>query len=443
MSYFTWTGNPWVDAGVSTMLSWRKKNTPEELTKHDAEKMAEELLDLYLTEAWKKSLFSIFPNNPVTNPSVKNKRTKLRMLFDELIGGFESLGETGNCIACGRRDCRIQRNRRDIPLTGYSGSHYFSFKTDGVDYCSVCSFAVQCAPLVLYRCGNLALVHSNSLKVLHYWAKKCTENVRRQILMKKYTGCFNEEFKNPLNALFHITQDLILQYDERWTDENATIRIYYFTNYNQGADLVLYDLPTPVFRFLAYVRRHERFSDWLRIVRKGYRYRIEAREEAEYKNYPNEVYQRLLSHESIVRYFLDHENKQALGDWNLLSLYLKEVRKMDPKRVDTIRRVADDIAELVKTSANPKKRLSQLEMADNYGWFRNVLFRFMKEHLAAGNQEPLFTLEEYIDQLFPDGALGWKETQDLILFRLYEKLHSWFLAKGIVAELKEEEEAET
>lgn len=459
MSYFTWTGNPWVDAGVSAMLAWTRKKSPEDLTPKDAEKIANELASIYLTEDWQSDLYSVFPNHPTTQsfgiktknlPDAQKRRNmrklrqkqaeELERLFTGLTQRIEPMLEAGNCIACGRRDVKEQRFRMHIPLTGYQGSHFFSFNANGADYCFACTYATQCVPLVLYRCGNLALVHSNSPKVLQYWAKRCVEHVRRQILKKQYTGCFNEDFKNPMNALFHITQDLILQYDERWSEENASIRIYHFTNYNQGAQLALYDLPTPVFRFLAAVRRHPQFQAWLGVVRKGYKYNIENKEEAEYRNYPNDVYQRLLNDESIVRYFLDYPNKLAVGDWSLLSLYLKEVRNMDQKRVDTIRRIADDIAELIKVSANPKKRLSQLEMADNYGWFRNTLLRFMKEHIAAGKSQPLFTFEEYVDQLFPDGALGWKETQDLILFRVYERLHSWFIQQGVVTEIEEEEE---
>jgi CRISPR-associated protein Cst1 len=81
-----------------------------------------------------------------------------------------------------------------------------------------------------------------------------------------------------------------------------------------------------------------------------------------------------------------------------------------------------------------------LEKAENYNWFRNVLLRFVKDQIAQRKDEPLFTFEEYVDQLFPDGALGWKETQDLILFRIYEKLHSWLIQQGVAEELKEEEQ---
>ncbi|MER3523978.1 MAG: hypothetical protein C4326_07895 [Ignavibacteria bacterium] len=45
-------------------------------------------------------------------------------------------------MACGRRSSLRQRNRRDVPLTGYEGSHFFPYKTPGADYCEVCAFAV-------------------------------------------------------------------------------------------------------------------------------------------------------------------------------------------------------------------------------------------------------------------------------------------------------------
>jgi len=441
MSYFTWTGNPWVDAGTSALMQLSKKNVPEEINLKNVQQSRDMLLTLFLSDGWKKNLFSIFPNGAVTNPAVKNKKSHLTDDLDDLLSHFQSLGTSGDCIACGRRTTRNGKNRTHIPLTGYAGSHFFSFTANGADYCDCCTFAIQCIPLVLYRCGNLALIHSNSERVLAYWARRCLKDVRMQLAKKKFTGCFNEDYKNPMNALFHITQDLILSYDERWASENAAIRIYHFTNYNQGADLDIYDLPTHVFRFLSSVRKHDSFHDWMKVVQKGYRYNIKNKAEEEYRNYPNEVYHRLLNGGSILRYFVDYSRKLALGNWDLLSLYLKEVLSMDQVRIDTIRRVADEVTEVITTLANGKKRLNALERADNYGWFRNVLLRLTKDRIAAGKEQPLFSYDEYVERFFPDGALGWKETQDLILFRVYEKLHKWLMKEGLVVEEEEGLEA--
>jgi len=442
MSYFTWTGNPWVDAGVSSIIGWNNKKNPEDITVQNCKNISDSIVKLYTTKSWSKNLYSVFPNNPITNPSEKNKKQSYKKLLETLIEGFHKLGNEGDCVACGRRNAFHQKNRMHIPLSGRTGSHYFSYTAQGVDYCDVCTFAVQCLPLVLYKCGNLALIHSNSEKVLRYWSKQATKNVSRQISSRNYTGCFDDGYKNAMNALFHITQDLILQYDEKWAAENATIRIYHFSNYLQGPDLSVYDLPATVFRFLAYIKRHPRYSDWIKVVRRGYYYNINNKDPEEYKNYPNIVYQRLINEESIIKYFTDGRKKEAFGNWNLLSHYLKEVLQMDKSRIDTIRKFADEIVDVIKESPNGAKRLSGLERADNYTWYRNVLRKIIKDRIALGKDQPLFTFEEYVEQLFPDGALGWKETQDLILFRIYEKLHNWLLKQGIVKEETEEEESE-
>ena len=97
---------------------------------------------------------------------------------------------------------------------------------------------------------------------------------------------------------------------------------------------------------------------------------------------------------------------------------------MPDERMATIKRVADDIGDMIVSTDN-KKRLGQIEMASSYASFRNVLRLISKERLKAENPIPLFTFDEYVDQLFPQGALQWRETQDLILFRLYEKLHGY------------------
>jgi CRISPR-associated protein Cst1 len=440
---YTWTGNPFVDAGISAIQELNEKLRLEDITIDDLKMVAKQVVSLYTTDNWKKNLFSVFPNNPVTNPSIKDKKKRLESYLNELIDGVKPLNEIGGCIACGRRSSYRAMTKADIPLTG-SGNlrNYFSFAAEGADYCQACAFAVQCSPLVYYACGKLALIHSNSHKVMRYWAKRCIAAVQRQIASSSYSGCFNEGFTNPMNALFHITQDLILSYEERWVEENATIRIYHFTNYNQGPELDMYDLPSPIFRFLAYVRQHPRYGDWLTVVQRGYLGKLEGKTEDEYKNYRNGVYQRLLSNQSILSYFVDISSKTAVGDWSLLAVYLKEVLQMNDARIAAIKRLGDEIANIIQASPNGRRRLGQLEMAKTYASFRMALLRLMRERIALKDETPLFTFDDYVENLFPDGALGWKETQDLLLFRLYEVLHPWLIAEGIVIEeIEEIEEA--
>jgi CRISPR-associated protein Cst1 len=70
-----------------------------------------------------------------------------------------------------------------------------------------------------------------------------------------------------------------------------------------------------------------------------------------------------------------------------------------------------------------------------------VLRLLIHDRLALRAPTPLFTLDEYVAHLFPEGALGWKETQDLLVFRLYEGLHNWLLEQGVIVADEEPDEA--
>ena len=54
-------------------------------------------------------------------------------------------------------------------------------------------------------------------------------------------------------------------------------------------------------------------------------------------------------------------------------------------------------------------------------------------------EELLFTFDEYTLDLFPEGNLTWRETQDLLLFRIYENLNEWLVENNYIDEVSEEE----
>lgn len=442
---YQYTGNPFVDGGIWAICEWAKKKNPKELEIEDIKESTSDIIPIYLTGAWGKNLFSVFPNNVVTNPSIKNKESRLKQYFEDLISQIEPLTDSGSCISCGKRNVKDLRTKTEIPLIG-SGSliNFFPFGQQGGDYCPACTLAVQFSPLIYYACGKLLLIHSNSNKVMHYWAGKAIKDIKRQISANSYSGCFDEGYKNPINALFHIIEDIIIQYDEDWVEENPSINMYHFTNYNQGPDLDIYRVPTPVFRFLACVKEPKSFTEWRKIVRRGYFNWDKIKEGEEYKNRGNSVYINLLKGRSIVKYFIDNKNRQVYGDWKLLRFYLTEVRNMGGKRLDTLKRVGDSLSEYIKDTENIK-RLNQLEMASNFASFRNQL-RFIEiDRIKRGYEDSLFSLDDFMEDLFPEGNLGWRETQDLLLFRIYENLHNWLVSKDdlkskLVSDKEEEAE---
>lgn len=438
---YDFTGNPFVDAGIWAICGLVKKK-PKELDKNDLKSVLNEIVQIYLTKKWSKNIYSIFPNNPVTNPSVKNKEERYLEILNELIDGITPLGNSGSCISCGRRDM-IQRSGKDrIPLTGSKKMiNYFSYGTDGADYCPACAFAVQFSPLVFYACVNLLLVHSNSEKIMKIWSQKAIKNVRKQISSGNYTGCFDEGYKNQKNALFHIIE-MIQKLEERpdLRNDDISINFYYFTNYIQNPDLDIYHIPAHVFNFLYLANGPGHDEDWMKIVKRGYRYVNwdKVKKEDEYKNRENMVYTNLLNGKSIIGFFMDRKNKNALGDWDLLSCYLREVRNMDERRIKTIKKVGNELADYIQTY-DDVKTLNKLEMASNYKSFRNILRIIIKKRIENGAEKPLFSFDEYANYLFPDGNLSWRETQDLILFRIYEVLHDWLIKPEISEELIIEE----
>ncbi len=439
--YFTLTGNPFVDAGIYSIEAYYEKDfstlTPEKL-----ETKIEDLVDLYLSDGWKKDLYSIFTgNSKYSNAAIKDKKAKSVEYLKDLLKGFSIADSSGTCIACGRRDALPIRKRDEIPLTG-SGKliNFFAGASGGERYCPVCTFAVQFMPIFLYSVGGrFLLFHSVSDKIMKYMAKMGVRNITEQKASGNYSGCMKEGYKNGENALFHIIEKIIRDNEDIFPEENPSITVYLFSNYGQNPPpMKIIHLPNGVFKFLVHIQRVDA-NAWREIVRRGYGV---LKKEDDYKRKNNTVYRNLLNGKSIIGFFIDNENKTIIGNWEIFSYYLKEVRKMDEKRIEVLKRVGDKIAEYIRQTDNTR-RLFALETAKSYEGIRNVLLKITKDMIATNIDGPLFTVDEYLNDLFPDGAMTWKETRDVLLFRIYEKLFDYLKhKKEVVKEIVEEEEAQ-
>ena len=439
-------GNPFVDAGVSAICEWLGHQTqPEEITTDDLQTVINQWAPIYCESAWIKNLYSIFPNSPVTYRN--------RDIFAELISKWSEwreeivpMGQTGDCLGCGRRETMDQLlTKTDMPLTG-SGSlrNFFPLFSDGQGYCAACALAVQFVPLSLVASGGkFLMLHANNWRVQRKWTRICVSDIQNRAARNEFTGCFNPGYINPRNALFHMTNQLI-DYEERRATEDIVMQIFYFSNYNQGPELEIFHLPAPVFRFLRYAYQHEFRRPWQQIVRSGYQ-RVKwdnVESEEDYKNRSNLVYEYLLQGRSILGFFINRPARAARGNWNLLSLYLKEVRNMDESRLNAIKQVGDSIAESIRKSARDR-RLRQLESARSYGECRNILRFVIRDRIQHGEETPLFSIDDYVEHLFPastDQTTFWRETRDLLVFRIYETLHGWLVTNGFADDVDDETE---
>ena len=111
---------------------------------------------------------------------------------------------------------------------------------------------------------------------------------------------------------------------------------------------------------------------------------------------------------------------------------------MDKERIDVIKNVGDRLSEYIRDN-DSFKTLNNLEQASNYNNFRNILRKILKSKVYNGDKELLFTFDEYVIALFPEGNITWRETQDLLLFRIYENLYEWLIENEYVVETTEEE----
>ena len=445
-------GNPFVDVGVCSICEWLKgRPQPEEITKEDLHEVVRLVAPIYCEDEYRTQIRFIFPNSTVTQHSKIKKG--IRSLTEELksewlqqLNKITDLGNFGDCMGCGRRNADFRLKKTEVPLTG-SGSlrNFFPLFAEGASYCAACALAIQFAPLAFVRSGGKFLVlHSNSWKAISYWTRTCIADIISRGSRNEFTGFFDPKDSKAQNALFYMVRRMV-EYEGERSTENITMQVYSFSNDNRKAELDMYHLPARVFNFLRYAHRAQYAKNWYLIVRSGYRrqtkkglQKIDSEDTSPtevYQKSTNLVYNNLLEDKSILGFFIDRSARKTRSNWELFSLYLKEVRTMEQTRLEKIKQVGDLIAECIQESGS-NKRLTRLEGAKSYEACRTVLLYIIRERIKQGAPNPLFSLDDYVRNLFPESedftATPWRETRDLLLFRVYERLHNWLQDKGFV-----------
>ena len=424
---------------------------PNEITVEDLQEVVQQVVPLYCESEYRTQIRFIFPNSTLTQHSkiqkgIQSLNEELKSEWFHQLCKVTDLGDTGDCMGCGRRSADFHLKKTEVPLTG-SGSlrNFFPLFAEGVGYCAACALAIQLAPLGFVRSGGKFLaLHSNSWKAISYWTRTCIEDVISRGSRNEFTGFFDPKESKAQNALFYMVRKMI-EYEKARSDGNITMQVYSFSNDNRKAELDLYHLPARVFNFLRYAHRAHYAKNWYLIVRSGYRRQTKKgfQNIDSDKTNPTEIYQKstnlvynnLLEDKSIRGFFIDKLARKTRSNWELFSLYLQEVRTMEQTRVEKIKQVGNLISECIQESKDDK-RLKQLERAKSYGECRNILRYVIRERIQQGAPEPLFSIDDYMEYLFPASdnlnLTPWRETRDLLLFRIYEQLHSWLQEHGYV-----------
>ncbi len=441
-----WTGHPFVDAGLTAILLIAGKSKPEEISLKDVEKAIEFASELYATKEWSSSYLHgmIFPNSGIvmSNPSMSKTRSpeaislKLKSILEKRKN--TNISNVNTCIICGRNPAYTDKEvyLSVFPLLGTGGvtNYFHSANPKGADICAHCIFLTQLMPLVSYRLSRVLIIHAYPYELMLELSKEALNDIRKYKLASQARG-----FKRPENFLFHLVGELTrkIEKDEFW--ENASVTLYYFICNNQNQTIEVIHVPTPVLRFVAYANLVDR-EGWKRIVSMGWRKQPSGNKEFEEfeRTNRNEIYSRLLNNESILPYFVNKASRQVNSSWRLLAFYCSEVIGLDREVLDFIKDVGDRIIETIEKLPDHKlsNEVRGLERAEKLFQFEAFFVRVEKLRQNLGVETPLMTFDEFARILTAYGEdinISWRTVKNLLLFRIYEKLHGR-LAKSVKLE---------
>lgn len=438
---FRRTGNPFADTGLAVLCQLSGKAYPEDLSIDDVKSQVEYIIAIYSHKDWGRAFYTIFPNSELANPSIKDGPDRYSSFMRETVDKLKPAKGVGNCTICGMRDGESV-NKTRIPLLG-SGKfvNFFPSGVEGEWVCPNCIISVQFMPIGIEKVGTLLLIHTNAWPVQLAYAGRIVDSIKRRTAARE-GGVLDTGYKMRagLNAIYNVIGEIVQSRRIQAMSKGelvAPIRFYRFTNYGQGPDVEFYDIPSNVFRFFIDVMKEKHRADWRKVVKKGYRHRKRVSEEDAPKRIENKVYRRITEGKNILPYFFEDEGYRIIGDWELVSLYLRRVRMMKKERIDVIKKVADRFLAHCQRKSSAK-RIGQLNRARNYRTFRSVLLK-IQQAMAMEDGESLVDFDQYVLDLAPEGGRYWRETRDLLLFRIYEQGASWLTTatEGLEEEMEE------
>ncbi len=155
------------------------------------------------------------------------------------------------------------------------------------------------------------------------------------------------------------------------------------------------------------------------------------------KSWSNIIFERLINDRPLVPYFLRWSRKHPFN-FEIVSIYQQIIIGM---KKETIIKIKELAAFLVREedADKIKKRIKVLDGAKNASALRRFILKdVVAVNYIAMNENPIVTVDDYVDYLFPDGSY-WAEIRDILLIAIYQELHKRNL---ISEELKVELESE-
>lgn len=428
------TGDPFADiGGIVIDIIMKEKGTD------DIMKIIEDTAKLYVND-WKGKLNAFFLNSTITQPAFKGNRkiTETGKFFKALLEDRLPF-EEGCCRILGERT-KVFTGGRDNHILSGSGTfiNFHHAFQGGIMLSKEALIRMFFVPMGCMQLSDkIALLHSNDEELVEYFVAENVRENSRRIASRITEGIHRSDFKHPSSALFDFALKWIRIAKKEFID-NTEINLYHFTNFGASPEINLYNFSARLFHFYSRVQYRTLKPDWDRFSH-SYFYQKNAEyndssgtflvkkkkevQELEYEDFKiwrNSIYDSLLGGKPIQRAFLSWVSKKRKSlDFDIVRQYQIIIKDMNEKTLKIIERIADYVLE---DSSNIKKNVRALQKPTQAFAFRSALRRLGEKNLAQQRKEPLFTLEEYALELFPDGTY-WQEIQDLLLIAIYQKMH--------------------
>ena len=434
------TGDPFADAG-GFAIEYLSGKFPEK----DILELINYITKIYV-EKWNGKLNAFFLNSKITQPAFQGARKieETNKYFEALIRETE-LFEIGFCRITGRETKLFFGGRDNSIMTG-SGTliNFHHFFQKGISLSKEALIRIHFVPFACQQLqGKISLMQSSNEELSKLFIKLTIEKNLHEIGIGVSEGVAKSYMNKPANAIFDFV-DYALSYLAEFRQGSIvpSLTLYHFTNFGASPEIQMYQLPAKAFLFYKTCLQPRFKDDWQIFVRSHYfdsqhkdaKYNLQSGkfefqksketliiEQEEYRKWFNLIYNKLLFSESIRPEILRWCRKHHFN-FEIVSIYQQNIIGMKKETINKIKELAAFFVR-EEDADKIKKRINALDGAKNASELRRF---FLKQAVAPnyseGKKEPIISVDDYVNYLFPDGSY-WAEIRDLLLIAIYQQLH--------------------
>ena len=454
------TGDPFADAG-GFAIEYLSEKFPEK----DILELIDYINKIYVHK-WNANLYMFFHNSKILQPAYKGDKKifESNNYFKSLIQEKDSIG-FGYCRITGREASLFIGGRNNSMLTG-AGTlvNYHHFFQKGIALSKEALMRIHFVP---FACpllqGKIGLMQSSNETLSRLFVRMTIDKNLHEIATGISEGATKAVMNVPANEIFEFV-DYSINHLAEFRNSNSlpSLTLYHFTNFKDQPNVKLYQLPSKVFLFYRTCLQPRFKEDWQRFVRshyydgqhKGAKYNLQSgtfelakSKETEvidfddYKQWFNRILNKLLIGESIRPEVLRWSRKNPFN-FEIVSIYQQNIIGMKKETIIKIKELATFLVR-EEDADKIKKRIKALDGAKNASALRRFILKdVVAANYMAMNENPIVTVDDYVNYLFPDGSY-WAEIRDILMIAIYQELHERnLISEDLKVELDSEVEEE-